>query len=454
MATIQYNFPTSSVAASNPSVGLNGSTAPLSSTEIGWIDGSGNLQGVSATNPLPISAASLPLPSGAATSANQTTEITKLTSIDGKTPALGQAVMSASTPVVIASNQSDVPVLIKTTTSTANSTATPLIGGASWTGTGEDVSIYGVVSLAVYADVASAALGLEFQFSNDNVNWYTTDSYTIVAGTVKNYSLAPVLKYFRAHYTNNSSAQTTFFVETSYRQTYVKPSSHRIGDNISANDDSELVTAQIVGYTTSGGGSYVNVKCNPSGALNVAATQDTSPWVVSGTVAATQSGTWNVGLNAGSNLVGKVGIDQTTPGTTNGVYVNNASIPVSGTVAVSSITNALPAGTNTIGYVKGAGLAKANTPVYNSYSSTSVTTSAYVQLIASTTAEADVIQIFDSSGQAMILATGSAGSEVDQIYIPPGGADFQLYIAAGTRVSIKALTGTASSGYLLVNLLG
>lgn len=38
---------------------------------------------------------------------------------------------------------------------------------------------------------------------------------------------------------------------------------------------------------------------------------------------AKQSGTWTVGLSAGSNLVGKVGIDQTTPGTTNLVAASN-----------------------------------------------------------------------------------------------------------------------------------
>lgn len=83
---------------------------------------------------------------------------------------------------------------------------------------------------------------------------------------------------------------------------------------------------------------------------------------ISGTVAATQSGTWtvqpgntanstpwlvtvstalpaggntigNVGVIAGSAIIGKVGIDQTTPGTTNGVQINAA----------------LPAGANVIG---------------------------------------------------------------------------------------------------------
>jgi hypothetical protein len=60
---------------------------------------------------------------------------------------------------------------------------------------------------------------------------------------------------------------------------------------------------------------------------------------ITGTVAATQSGTWNIGtvttlpaLVAGSALIGKVGIDQTTPGTTNLVSlaanqsVNNSQI--------------------------------------------------------------------------------------------------------------------------------
>lgn len=57
----------------------------------------------------PISAVSLPLPSGASTSALQTTGNTSLSSIDIKTPALGQTTMSASQPVTIASNQTAIP---------------------------------------------------------------------------------------------------------------------------------------------------------------------------------------------------------------------------------------------------------------------------------------------------------------------------------------------------------
>ncbi len=63
-------------------------------------------------SPVPISASSLPLPTGAATSANQASELTKLdtihsdlASIDGKIPSQGQKVSAQSLPVVIASDQ-------------------------------------------------------------------------------------------------------------------------------------------------------------------------------------------------------------------------------------------------------------------------------------------------------------------------------------------------------------
>jgi hypothetical protein len=68
----------------------------------------------------PVSNASLPLPSGASTAANQTTANTSLSSIDGKLPAtLGQKTMAASAAVVIASDQSNVP-----TKETRSSTST------------------------------------------------------------------------------------------------------------------------------------------------------------------------------------------------------------------------------------------------------------------------------------------------------------------------------------------
>ena len=65
-------------------------------------DGSATIQ--------PISATSLPLPTGASTAANQTTGNASLSSIDSKLNSLGQKASAASMPVVIASDQSAIPV--------------------------------------------------------------------------------------------------------------------------------------------------------------------------------------------------------------------------------------------------------------------------------------------------------------------------------------------------------
>ena len=63
-----------------------------------------------------------------------------------------------------------------------------------------------------------------------------------------------------------------------------------------------------------------------------------------------------VGLVSGSSVVGKFGIDQTTPGTTNAVQITNASVAVSGTffqgtqpVSIAVNTPVLAAGSAVIG---------------------------------------------------------------------------------------------------------
>lgn len=86
------------------------------------------------------------------------------------------------------------------------------------------------------------------------------------------------------------------------------------------------------------------------------------------------------------------------------------------------------------------------------YAGTPVTTAAYVQLNASTVTAINYLSIFDSSGNPMILAVGAPGSEVDQIYVPPGGSvgGYSLYIPAGSRISYKALLTNSTSGNLII----
>ena len=91
--------------------------------------------------------------------------------------------------------------------------------------------------------------------------------------------------------------------------------------------------------------------------------------------------------------------------------------------------------------------------VRNDYVGSPVTTAAYVQLIASTAAIINRFQIFDSSGQTLVIATGGAGAEVNLFYLTPGGCEIDVFVAAGTRISIKAVSGNASVGELTLNAL-
>lgn len=91
-------------AAKQPALGTAGSASAdvlsvqgVASMTALKVDGSGVTQ--------PVSAASLPLPTGAATSALQSTGNTSVASIDTKTPALGQALAAASVPVVLTAAQ-------------------------------------------------------------------------------------------------------------------------------------------------------------------------------------------------------------------------------------------------------------------------------------------------------------------------------------------------------------
>lgn len=162
----------------------------------------------------------------------------------------------------------------------------------------------------------------------------------------------------------------------------------------------------IQGAVTTSAPTYTTAQTSPlslttGGALRVDASGSTQP--VSGTVAATQSGTWTV-----------------QPGNT---------------------------ANTTAWLIRDKGKTYA-TSVRNVYSSTNVTTGAWVELIASTANATSCITVFDSSGQTMEIGVGAAASETRQLIIPPGGLSgcVPLLIAQSARVSIRAISATASVG--------
>lgn len=99
MASFYASGPAGAAGGANPSVGTTGTTAPTSATEIGFTDISGDLQGVSASKPLPVAVISGPSP-----------QSVNLTEVGGAAISEGQNTSANSVPVVIASDQSAIPI--------------------------------------------------------------------------------------------------------------------------------------------------------------------------------------------------------------------------------------------------------------------------------------------------------------------------------------------------------
>lgn len=129
--------------------------------------------------------------------------------------------------------------------STGNSTAFTLDPAGVFVGDAEDVTDFGTIEISVYSNVASATDGLCIQFSSDGTNWDHSDDYTVPAATGKNYSVQRVAQFFRIVYTNGGTIQNEFRLQTIFNQFYIKPSSHRLSDVITGDDDATLNTSVI-----------------------------------------------------------------------------------------------------------------------------------------------------------------------------------------------------------------
>ena len=74
----------------------------------------------------------------------------------------------------------------------------------------------------------------------------------------------------------------------------------QLGTQLTSSDVGLVTNTIMHGQTTGGGGGYVDVKVTPSGALTVEINDGGGSITVDGTVAATQSGTWNVNNVSGT----------------------------------------------------------------------------------------------------------------------------------------------------------
>jgi hypothetical protein len=136
--------------------------------------------------------------------------------------------------------------------STDNSSTTPLLADGVFTGEWENITNFGVIVVSSTSNVASATDGLMLEFSTDGTvaGIISVDDYTLSAGAKKTFSFQAAAQFFRVVYTNGGAPQSTFNLQTILKPYYVKPSSHRIQDNIVDDDDAELTKSVLTGASS------------------------------------------------------------------------------------------------------------------------------------------------------------------------------------------------------------
>ena len=455
----------STVTASSLAVVLPSDQAAIPATQSGtW-----NINNISGT---------VSLPTGAATSANQTTANSTLSSISGQLPStLGQKASASSLAVVIANDQS--PILV-----TGPISGTVAVSNLP-SSLGQAVSASSV-AVTIASDQSAIPSSQSGTWNINNVSGsisLPTGAATSANQSTANTTLSNISGQLPTSLGSHTSASSLAVVVASDQGAIP------VSQNGTWNINSISGTISLpAGAATSANQTTANTTLsNISGQIPVSLGQHTSASSMAVVIASdqsaipsSQSGTWNI-----NNISGTVSLPTGAATAANQTTANSSLSTISGqlpgtlgqhtsasSLAVviasdqthfpielqdgsgNSITSASINGNRglhefTLGY------SSANAPVYNDYTSTNITTSAYVQLVASTTSATQEIEIFDSSGQALYLATGGSGSEVNQLIIVPGGnGRIKFNIPASTRVSAKAITATANAGFLTINFYG
>lgn len=195
----------------------------------------------------------------------------------------GGAVVGAANPLAV--NVSN-PVFVQTNdyVSTANSTTTPLSGGATFTGAWENILNYADISITVNSDSIATSAGLRIDFSTDGVNIDRSIQIDIQTGGDFT-SVAAQSKFFRIRITAGVAAQTYLRAQSVINGVATGIKAVPLNDVLTSYSTAIVTKSSLIGRSSSGGGTFVDVKANPSGALTVDASG--SSVSISG-----QTGTW------------------------------------------------------------------------------------------------------------------------------------------------------------------
>lgn len=232
-----------------------------------------------------------------------------------------------------------------------------------------------------------------------------------------------------------------------------------------------LTRSVITGRSSTGGGTYYNVKVNPSGSLItaigditgvvgqntmanslpvvIASNQTAVPvsdnsgsLTVDGTVAATQSGTWNI-----NNISGTVSLP-TGAATESTLSTLNGKVTACNTGAVT-ISSALPAGTNNIGDVDVLTLPAVVAATYSTSAVTSVVSAATSTSILTSNANRRMAIMVNDSDKNVYVKLGATASTTSFSYKLAPGQTLELPIPVYTG-AIDAIWETSPTGSMRV----
>jgi len=90
--------------------------------------------------------------------------------------------------------------------------------------------------------------------------------------------------------------------------------------------------------------------------------------------------------------------------------------------------------------------------IFLNHAANNVTTAAWVVLDTAMNDNVEAVEIFDSSGEVLLLGYGAAGAEVDYVYIHPGGnGRIPLILNKDQRLCVKAVSANTTEGFLVIN---
>lgn len=327
----------------------------------------------------PITAASLPLPSGAATSANQPTNTAAASTTSGQTGSMNLAAVTTASPTYANGTSNFLTLTTAGALRVDGSAVTqPVSGTVAFSNASLAVTQATASSLNATV-VGTGTFAVQLSGATNNINNISgTISLPTGAAISANQPTNAAIASTTAGQTGNLHMGAVTTGSPTYTTGQTDPLSLTTAGALRV--DGSAVTQPVSG-TVAFSNTSIQVTQATAASLNATV-------VGTGTFAvqATQAGTWNIGtittlpaLVVGSAIIGKVGIDQTTPGTTNAV----TKVPSGGAAAeaISPVNSSTPENSHVF---------KASAGNVFSIAATNLTnTPAYLVLLNVTTAPAD-----------------------------------------------------------------